>query len=732
MIGSLRPKANALPIPFLAAPFAEEHAIHPEFTAEAAYIAQAYQMLEVSRVKAAGLRTSVTSGRGGTHQSRYTRDVLSEKVAERLDLLDIGDQSLIFGRIDRPATEASGPDVVDGDERFYIGRVAVWSPDHDPLVVDWRAPIAEPFYRATGVEPLGLTRRRHFISRGRELLGLEDEFFGDRAAENHPVTAMDGDGRPIQGEGALVASLESARTGRLGDIVGTIQAEQDEIIRSEKSGILVVQGGPGTGKTVVALHRAAYLLYSHRFPLEGQGVLVLGPNRLFLTYIEQVLPALGESGVHLAVLGDLVPGVRVQDGDPIAVARVKGDLRMTDLIRRAVRDRQRRLREDLIIPLGVQRLRLSVDDSREIIAIARRKAQNHNHGRKFVVEEVLNRLTRSSRHIELELEDVKEQLDGNEQLRETLEWMWPVLTPSQLLHDLYGSKALLRAAAGSTFSEEEVLRLFRPWTSHRNVLWTQQDVPVLDEARAHLGARPGRKSKDEIRTWGHIVIDEAQDMSPMELRMVSRRSLNGSMTVVGDIAQATSAWGHDQWDSLLEHLPDRSSRMAELTVGYRLPGPTMDLAAKVLEKAVPGLKPPVAVRKQGADPRFVAVAEQGSVHDAVVAAIEFERAEIGAGNIAVLATRSTVPALSAAMEAAGVVHGVTYGRALEREVSIIAVDMVKGLEIDSAIVVEPATILDQEPQPYKSLYVAVTRATRRLTIVHQRPLPNFLRPEAVS
>ena len=310
---------------------------HPDFEEEAAFIERAYACLDRSRESAQSITGNVESREGGTHQARYERDVLADKVRSRLEDLDIGDQSLIFGRIDQAA----------GDH-FHVGRVAVFDDKRNPMVVDWRAPIAESFYRATGRQTMGLARRRHYITRFRELLGIEDEYF-----------TGEGENSGLKGERTLVAALESGRTGRLGDIVGTIQGEQDEIIRAPLQGAVIVQGGPGTGKTVVALHRAAYLLYTHRFPLAGQGVLVIGPNRLFLTYIEQVLPSLGESGVELTVLGDFATNARVRGHDPAHIARVKGDLRMTKVMRRAVRQRQRALRRDLVIVYGVQRLRFS-------------------------------------------------------------------------------------------------------------------------------------------------------------------------------------------------------------------------------------------------------------------------------------------------------------------------------------------------------------------------------------
>ena len=268
----------------------------------------------------------VESGQGGTHQARFERDVIQEQVNKRVSQLDIGDASLVFGRLDL-ADEREG-------ETFYIGRVAVWDQDQEPITVDWRAPVAEPFYRATGRAPMGLARRRHFASRGATLLGVEDEDFGG-GLDSEP------NGPVLKGAATLAITMEQARTGRLGDIIATIQSEQDEIIRAPIPGVLVVQGGPGTGKTVVALHRAAYLLYTHRFPLEGQGVLVIGPNRLFLTYVEQVLPSLGEAGVQLAVLSDLVPRVRVRGFDPEDVARVKGDPALSHVLLQATKDRER-------------------------------------------------------------------------------------------------------------------------------------------------------------------------------------------------------------------------------------------------------------------------------------------------------------------------------------------------------------------------------------------------------
>ncbi|WP_419848950.1 HelD family protein [Candidatus Poriferisocius sp.] len=682
------------------------------------------------------LQDMVEVGAGGTHQARYEREIIWDSISTRLSALDIGDASLVFGRLDWADEQ--------GGDRLYVGRVAVWDDDQEPVTIDWRAPAAEAFYRATGSDPMGLSRRRHFVTRGRELLGVEDEYFGE----------TNGRGRmPLVGEAALRAGLEAGRTGRLADAAATIQVEQDAIIRSPLPGLLMVQGGPGTGKTVAALHRAAYLLYTHRFPLEGQGMLVLGPNRLFLTYIEQVLPSLGEAGVEVSMLADLLPGTRVKGLDDSGVSRIKGDLRMISVLRRARRDRQRPLRADVTVGFGLRRLRLTVAQSEEIVRQARRRFRTHNRARRFVEEQMYQCLTDSASRTNSpgpDVETVRERLHGSIELREALEWMWPVLTPAHLLHDLFGSPALLRSAAGSLLTAEETDLLYRPRAAHASdVVWTADDAPLLDEALALLGPRPGHKQADSIRTYGHIVVDEAQDLSPMQLRMISRRSLNGSMTVVGDIAQATSAWGHDSWDSVIEHLPgDKDPRFAELTIGYRLPEPIMDVAAKVLDAAMPGLVPPQSIRTEGRPPRFVPVVAhqappsgngQGNGQDgdpsharltaAVVGEVKAELSVLANGNLAVICHNALADAISEALTSADIDHGLVYERGLESRVTIVPVELVKGLEVDTAIVVEPADICQKLPKGMRALYVAVTRATQRLVVVYARPLPEPLLPK---
>ncbi len=687
-----------------------------DLEAEQAHLDRAYDALENSRRSASRLAEMVEVGRGGTNQARFEREVIHESIVSRLTQLHIGDASLVFGRIDR--------DEDNGGERFHIGRIAVADEDYEPLVIDWRAPVAEPFYRATGRDPMGLYRRRHFATRGRKLLAMEDEVFDGEAL------LAEGAGSDLVGKAALLASLEEARTGRLGDIVATIQAEQDAIIRSELPGILVVQGGPGTGKTVVALHRAAYLLYTHRFPLEGQGVLVVGPNRLFLGYIEHVLPSLGEVGVELAVTADLVPGPTVEGRDVPDVGRIKGDHRMSTVLSRALDDRERPLRWDLVVPHGRGRLRLSRERSREIVRGARRRFRTHNSGRRFVEQQVFAELAASTSR-ELDPGEVRGAVRRTREVREALEWMWPRLTPEHLLHDLFGSRALLRHAARGTLSEAEAMALHRPRSAHADdVVWTVDDVPLLDEAHAFLGPVRGR---DEVRTFGHIVVDEAQDRSPMELRMLDRRSLSGSMTVVGDIGQATGPWAATDWEGVLAHLPDRRPpRHIELTVGYRIPASIMGPAVAVLGASAPWLTPPLAVRPGEDPPEFVRVLEPSGLGAEVVAASVRASAAVNPGNVAVIVPRSLVEAVAEAFETAGVDYGRATRRGLDHRVTLVPVDLAKGLELDAAVVVEPAAIVDEEPAGLRSLYVALTRATQRLSVVHARGLPEPLREASTA
>jgi len=801
---------------------------HPDLEAEQEFLNRAHDGLEFMRGEARQMLQGVLDlGKGGTFQSRTERDIVVRTSLARLEQLDIGDQALYFGRIDRfPEPDAGGGDGSGLGESFHIGRLAVSGPDHEPLVVDWRAPVAEPFYRATGLDPQGLARRRHLAVRGRTVLGLEDEYFVDPSrAPGAPILpvsdapASDEDpsgerllseGMVLGGPGALLSALGQARTGHMGDIIGTIQREQDEIIRSPLSGVLVVQGGPGTGKTAVALHRAAYLLYTHRFPLERQGVLVVGPNPLFLRYIEQVLPSLGETGVSLSTVAGLVPEVRVKGTDDPAVAKLKGDVRMVKVLERAVRTRQRPLRHDIDVPFGAGVLRLRAKSTEEIVAMARRRPGTHNVRRRFVEAHVLRALAddyraRLARGIERlgeadglpddvaahlaadidadappsaeEQAELARRLRRTPQVAEALDRMWPRLSPHELLHDLLGARPLLAAAGQGILSPEAVRRLYRPRSGALDqVPWTVADAALIDEARTILGPRRGgaraNRSRatradegnaqeggfwpqglasspvptagatlgpeDDIRSFGHIVVDEVQDLSPMQLRMLARRSLSGSMTVVGDIAQATGPWAPESWDDVTRHLsPQRATRLVELTVSYRTPAEVITVAAQVLAVAAPAISPPRPVRQSGFTPRIIAASRLG-LAEAVARATREEVAAVAPGRVAVLGPAVMLPELARALSDAGLDPTDPRdprGEGLAAGLVLLPADETNGLEFDSVVVVEPALVAavgddvagEQPPvattRGLRTLYVALTRPTRRLAVVHAEPLP---------
>ncbi len=783
---------------------------HPDLQDEQEFLNRAYDGLEFMRGEARQMLQGVLDlGRGGTFQSRTERDIVVRTSLARLEQLDIGDQALYFGRIDRLPDPGDGA-VADGSalgESFHIGRLAVSGPDHEPLVVDWRAPVAEPFYRATGLDPQGLARRRHLAVRGRIVVGLEDEYFVDPDGKGAPVSApgasagADGDGERLLsdgmvlgGPGALLSALGQARTGHMGDIIGTIQREQDEIIRSPLAGVLVVQGGPGTGKTAVALHRAAYLLYTHRFPLERQGVLVVGPNPLFLRYIEQVLPSLGETGVSLSTVAGLVPEVRVRGVDDPAAAKLKGDVRMVKVLARAVRTRQRPLRRGAEIPFGAGVLRLRANVTEDIVATARRRPGTHNARRRFVESQVLRALAEEYRarvgrggvDVPDELPTQEEQNDLAQRLRrvpevaEALDRMWPRLSSHEFLHDLLGARPLLAAAGRGILTNVEVQRLYRPRSASLDAVhWTVADTALIDEARTLLGPRRGGKphraraqrneeaavqevgfwpqglatspvpvtspvnaSDDEIRSFGHIVVDEVQDLSPMQLRMLARRSLSGSMTVVGDIAQATGPWAPQGWDDVTRHLsPQRPPRLVELTVSYRTPSEVVALAAQVLAVAAPAIAPPRPVRQSGHAPRIVPASRVG-LDTAVAELAREELAAIGPGRVAVLGPVVMLPELTRALVDAGldpVDPRDPAGSGLGAGLVVLPADETNGLEFDSVIVVEPSLVAAVSDEPagegppvattrgLRTLYVAFTRPTKRLTVVHAEPLPVELR-----
>lgn len=755
-----------------------------EIAEEQAFLERALDALAHMRDEAQYMRDSAAVATMRGAGDLIEREVQMGTALHRLDHLSIGDQPLFFGRIDRlPHDERTA-------ERWHIGRIAVSDEQLNPLVVDWRAPVAEAFYRATGVEPLGLARRRHISIRQQQVTGVEDEYFTDEAGElalpDDEVRAATSDGLvdgglALGGPGALLAALGRARTGRMGDIVATIQGEQDRIIRAPRTGILLVQGGPGTGKTAVALHRAAYLLYTHRADLEKQGVLVVGPNPLFLNYIENVLPSLGESGVTLATVAGLVTNVTVRASESEELDRLKGDARMARVVARAVRTRERGLSHDVEIPLGRAILIVTVADMADVVERGRRRPGNHNSRRSAVSRELALRLAQryharfSASGDGVSVEDLAEQIRSSVEFKLLVQRIWPRLTGQELLHDLFSKPALLKVAGKGILSDDDIALLQRARSaSFEEIPWTKADAALIDEARVILGPRkrPGAKAsrtdlgveldsysgeiraaalreyerlrreaepeldEAEFQTFGHIVIDEAQDLSPMELRVIKRRDLTGSMTIVGDMGQATTPGSSSSWDSLLEQLEPRTAPMrVDLSVSYRTPEEVLDFAAPTLRAAAVGLEPPRPVRRAGVEPRVVRCAPN-ELAASVAATVAEELAAVAPGRVAVIAPRTRVAAVTRALQEAGldaVDPRDDDPRGLGADLVVVAAEGANGLEFDAAIVVEPGEIvargaLDGSPTPrgLRTLYVSMTRPTRRLTLVASGVLPETL------
>jgi DNA helicase IV len=763
-----------------------------EIAEEQAFLDLSLGALDHMRDEARSLRDSAAVANMRGAGDLVERDVVMATALSRLDQLAIGDQPLFFGRIDYALNGSAQADV------YHVGRLAVSDEHLNALVVDWRAPVAEAFYRATGVESLGLSRRRHVAIRNNEVTGVEDEYFADdngelslpedevRSATEEGL--VDG-GFALGGPGALLAALGRARTGHMGDIIATIQGEQDKIIRTPLAGILLVQGGPGTGKTAVALHRAAYLLFTHRNTLERQGVLVVGPNPLFLNYIENVLPSLGESGVTLSTISGLVTNVPVRGRDSEPVDFLKGDPRMTNFIARALRTRQHPLRDDVEIPVGRAIVLLKARYTKEIVERARRRPGNHNQRRSAIGRELANRLASEyqDRFVHDGADDVTQVgeladlIRTSPQFREVLQRIWPRLSGQELLYDLFGAPALIRAAGKDLLSDEEMALLYRSRAaSLEETLWSKADAALIDEARTLLGPRrrprPAPKVGDsdildgvdldsyalnvraaalreaarlapaptmvldeaEFVTYGHIVIDEAQDLSPMELRVLKRRDLTGSMTIVGDMGQATTISSSASWNTLIEILqPRRTLTRVDLTVSYRTPEEVLDFAAPTLRAAAPDLEPPRPVRRAGSVPT-VEMVEPDYFNKTLVEATRRECANVAPGRVAVIVTGSRVDEMVELLRGEGldaIDPRDQDSRGLSADLVVLAAEGANGLEFDATIVVEPAQIASRgsadpkifTPRGLRTLYVAMTRPTRRLAIVACTALPPTLR-----
>lgn len=715
---------------------------NPDLAAEQKFIAHAYDRLESMRRAAQEMMESVlATPKGGTHQARAERDVVVRQSLNRLERLEIGDQALCFGGIDysRSLSDVS---------EFHIGRVAVSDDDMEPLVVDWRAPVAEPFYRATGKDPMELSRRRHFAVEHRQVVSIEDEYFSSGDFSELP----EGDDLQLMGPGALFAAVTRARTGRMADIVATIQSQQDQIIRAPLSETLVVQGGPGTGKTAVALHRAAYLLYTHRMRLELQGVLVVAPNRTFARYIDNVLPSLGETGVEILTVEGLAGFGEARLQEEPEKELVKGDLRMAAFIAKAIRDRQRPLKEDQYLAIGAFMVKISVKDSVEAVRIARRRSGSHNQRRKFVesflaVRLVEKYLAKRELRVRDDLaasdiavpepdqapsgddekdvrKDIAIRVRKSSQFQAVIQRIWPKLTPETFLGDLYSHMPLIRLAGREIFTEAELAHLYRPNSrSESRFSWSRADVVLLNEARTLIGNYSSKgKSPDEERGYGHIIVDEAQDLTPMAARMIGRYSLSGSMTLVGDTAQSTSPFGSRGWDEVIAPLPKaKSTSVVQLNVNYRTPEEVMNIAGEVMKRFAPELDLATSIRKSG-EPVVLVNTREDDFDQVLISTVEDELEKVDFGTVGVIVPRDRVDRVKSILNNAGIEVAVS----LASPVSVLAIDEAKGLEFDSVVISGANRLVGNFSENLQALYVAMTRTTKRLIILDNKDTPDFV------
>ncbi|TDB69400.1 ATP-binding domain-containing protein [Micromonospora sp. KC721] len=752
-----------------------------EIGREQEYVSLLYGRLDDLREQAARRLTEELRRTGGTLQDRSQRDSAVRMYADQVEQFSAVENGLCFGRLDG-----------DDGTRHYIGRIGIFDTtgDYDPLLMDWRAPAARPFYLATAANPQGVRRRRHLRTRQRKVTAINDEVLDITTAS---PTAHE----ELTGEASLLAALNAGRTGRMRDIVETIQVEQDRIIRADLPGMLVVQGGPGTGKTAVALHRAAYLLYTHRRELATRGVLLVGPNATFLRYISQVLPALAETGVLLRTPGDLFPGVRARRAEPARVAALKGRPVMTEVLAAAVRDRQWVPDEPLAVEVERETLLLDPQTVRQARDRVRRSGRPHNLARALFDVEIVHALAEQVAErigadplggenllSEADRAEIRRELREEPGVRATLDELWPVLTPQRLLTDLYASTERIATAAPMLTDAERALLHRTPGGG-----WSPADVPLLDEAAELLGederATAARRERlralqreyaegvleiwrgsrsidveDEAdggeilgvtdlldadrllerqeeadrlttaqraaadRSWafGHVIVDEAQELSPMAWRLLMRRCPSRSMTIVGDVAQTGALAGTPSWAEALEPYVAQRWRLEELTVSYRTPAEIMAVAADVLAEIDPALRPPRSVRATGVPP-WDRVVDEAALADELVAATAREAAGQADGRLGVIVPAGRAEELAAAVVAALPEAAVGEQPELESRVVVLTVDQAKGLEFDSVLVVDPDRIVAESPRGRSDLYVALTRATQRLGVLRPTPQP---------
>ncbi|MDL9938192.1 AAA family ATPase [Gordonia sp. ABSL1-1] len=747
----------------------------PRIDEEQEHLDQVYGRLDRMRANTRRRLSATLTESAGTPQALSERESYERMYTEDLAKFDAAEHNLYFGRLD-----------LDDGEIRRIGRIGVLDDDagDTTLLLDWRAPLSRPFYLATPAAPEDVARRRHIRTRSRKVRGISDE-----RLTGPDVGADDVGHGDVVNESALVSALNAARTGEMTDIVETIQREQDLIIRSTHRGVTVIQGGPGTGKTAVALHRAAYLLYTHREILSRSGILIVGPNDDFLNYIGQVLPSLGESGVLLSTVGNLFPGVRAEAAESRATASVKGGLRMVDVLKRAVRARESLPSRPVEVDFdGYQ---VTIDSA--LIKIARAKARStrraHNLAQRTFVRAALDELAaRHSRAIGASLldgsqllssgdiADIRDDMGRDSELRAALVEYWPMLAPQDMLRDFLTDESAIRRATTGWSAEDRaaLLRPVGPWSSD-GADFSPADVPLLDELAELIGygtdeaeqaeRRRWRRQlaeaqdaldiltgsapqdlEDELdpeilmaydlidaeqlaarqtetrrtttaeraygdRTWtfGHVIVDEAQELSAMAWRMIMRRIPNRWMTIIGDTAQTSDAAGTRSWGEVLQPYVANRWQLRELTVNYRTPGEIMEYATRVLARIGGPETPPTSLRRNAIDP-------VGIVTDDLAATAAEVAARTYPGLTAFIVPEYLQDTITAAIDGAG----------LPDPPRVYTVRSCKGLEFDNTVVIDPAAMIAQSPRGYSDLYVALTRATQRLVVIHSGDLPDEL------
>lgn len=635
--------------------------------------------------------------------------VLQAQIDERIKALaDLAHTPLFFGRLDY--LHAPGADLAEGaaGEQFYIGRRHVHDADGDPMVIDWRAPVSQPFYRASKADPQDIALRRRFGYTAGDLTAYEDEHLSD-PAEAATTSRL------------LQQEIERPRVGPMRDIVATIQPEQDEIVRSGLSGSVCVQGGPGTGKTAVGLHRVAYLLYAHRERLARTGTLVIGPNRSFLHYIEQVLPALGELEVQQATVDDLVgrPGLEVRGTDAAETAVVKGDARMAEVLRRAVRAHVTMPAEPLMVVRGSRRWRVPAYELEEIVTELQNRDIRYGAARDALPQRIAHAvLVRMEQAGEAPDDRVQDAVARNAAVKAAVKAIWPAVEPVKLvLRLLSDPEFLAEHAEGVLTDEEQKLLLWpKPFRSVKSAKWSAADLVLVDEA-ADLVER--------THSLGHVVLDEAQDLSPMQYRAVGRRCTTGSATVLGDLAQGTTPWATRSWTEALAHLGKPGAVLEELTAGFRVPREVIAYASRLLPSIAPGLAEVSSVRETPGS--LTVSASEDLTGDVIAACRAFLAHE---GSVGLIAADARIPLLGEALLAAGMPY-LAPGEetTAQSRLTLVPASLAKGLEYDYVVLDEPAAIVDGEPDErtgLRRLYVCLTRAVSALTTLHTAPLPAAL------